>query len=96
MIDDELRCLIAIKGFDSPGNDIEQVSEVSTATGLIDFINGKYQFDNKIAAFNANGWVKSKINYPITRNTGARSLDGLYIRTKFRLLFLPQSRFSQE
>lgn len=77
---------------DSGGNDIEQITEVSTATGLRDFINGKYRFDNKIAAFNTAGWVKTKVTYPLTKvNYTAGSVGGTYVRTKFRdFCFFPK------
>lgn len=69
---------------DSASNDIERITDVSTATALREKVVEKFAGDNKIAAFNTDGWIKSKVRLP-PRDTPQRrnSLAGIYIRTKY-------------
>ncbi|KAI0005798.1 hypothetical protein F4779DRAFT_633209 [Xylariaceae sp. FL0662B] len=66
-----------IQGKNSPENGLGQIEGVSTSTGLIEATLERYQGDNKVAAFNTNGWVKSRVVYPLC------VLSGIYVQTKF-------------
>ncbi|WEW59599.1 hypothetical protein PRK78_005073 [Emydomyces testavorans] len=70
------------QGLDSPSNDIERITDVSTPTGVMERVVDKYQGDNKVAAFNTNGWVKGKVTYPL-KPAKQSSLFGIYIRLRF-------------
>lgn len=73
------------QGLDSTGNDIVQIGDASTATGLKETVTKWYGTDNNIAAFNTEGWIKRKVTYPLTAFPGyAGALDGIYIRLKFK------------
>lgn len=43
----------------------------------------KYSGDKKVTAFNTNGWVKNKVEYPLKDFSGRSSLSGIYIRLTF-------------
>lgn len=71
---------------DSNGNDIgERILDVSTPTGLREEVVKRHQADNVVAGFNTDGFIKSKIVYPLIPNNlqFRHSLAGIYIRTKF-------------
>ncbi|EFY85263.1 hypothetical protein MAC_08672 [Metarhizium acridum CQMa 102] len=72
-----------VQGKDSPYNDIEQIKDVSTATALRETVIEKFSGENKIAAFNTDGWIKSAVKYPLSSISGGHSLSGIYIRLKF-------------
>ncbi|KAK7427290.1 hypothetical protein QQZ08_006226 [Neonectria magnoliae] len=73
-----------VQGKDSIYNDIEQITDVSTATALREGVVAKFTGDNKIAAFNTDGWIKHRVVYPLVDGPERRSsLSGIYIRTKF-------------
>ncbi|XXG98066.1 hypothetical protein Hte_004384 [Hypoxylon texense] len=72
-----------VQGKDSPSNDLERVTDVSTVTALRETVVEKYSGNKKVAAFNTNGWIKHKVEYPLKDASGISSLSGIYIRLKF-------------
>ena len=74
---------------DSPGNDIETISGPADVNALMRAIESKWPDDEqneRIAAFNTLGLIKSKVVYPLRPDPGSfpTLLDGIYIRVDFR------------
>lgn len=63
---------------------MERITDVSTATALREKVVERFAGDNKIAAFNTDGWIKSRVTLP-PRDTpqNRNSLAGIYIRTRY-------------
>ncbi|KAK6541136.1 hypothetical protein TWF694_008508 [Orbilia ellipsospora] len=75
------------QGQDSISNDITQVTDASTGPALIGKVNvlhTTYADNRRVAAINTNGWIKSKVIFPLTRVPDSTSLDGIYVRTTFQ------------
>ncbi|CAI6047356.1 unnamed protein product [Clonostachys chloroleuca] len=73
-----------VQGMDSPDNNLTQITEVNTSTGLREAVIAKFGVANNVAAFNTDGYVKSKVVYPLQPGLKqASSLAGIYIRTAF-------------
>ena len=75
-------------GQDSRLNDIARITDVSTATALTGRVSQMYPNhaeNQRVAAVNTQGWIKSRVDLPLTQIPGATSsLQGIYVRTEFR------------
>ncbi|KAI0972086.1 hypothetical protein F4678DRAFT_479067 [Xylaria arbuscula] len=73
-------------GKDHAGDDSYHIEECNTFPSLTAEMEARTARDLEgpdIAAFNTNGWVKSKVQFPLADFKDATSLDGIYIRTDF-------------
>ncbi|PHH66216.1 hypothetical protein CDD81_7809 [Ophiocordyceps australis] len=82
-------------GKDHSGNDLYRITEYNTFPSLTAEIDSRTALkteDPQVAAFNTNGYVKYKIQFPLYDWTSASSLDGIYVKTDFLgFNFFPQA-----